>query len=110
MGKSNYIIGANGKKEENQSLTLATRITPSEINERIKSYNENKINILICTPPAIEYLNKESCNYVIIFSELSNSNSDYEKVKLKAKSCKAKLIILGNEANKIDNSLKIKKL
>ena len=108
-GKSNYIIGANGKKEENQSLTLATRITPSEINERIKSYNENKINILICTPPAIEYLNKESCNYVIIFSELSNSNSDYEKVKLKAKSCKAKLIILGNEANKIDNSLKIKK-
>ena len=108
-GKSNYIIGANGKREENISLTLATRITPNEINERIKSYKENKIKILICTPPALDYLNKESCEYVIIFSELSNSNSDYENVKLKAKKCKAQLLIFGNEPNKIDNSLKIKK-
>ena len=107
--KVKFIIGANAKKDENVYLTLATRITLNEINERIKEYNENKINILICTPPAIDYLNKEKCDYILIFSELSNSNNDYEKVKKKAKICKAKLIIFGNEPNKIDDSLKEKK-
>ena len=107
--KSKYLVGTNGKKDENIILTLATRITNFELNERIKEYNENKIQILICTPPAIEYLIKEKCDYIIIFTELSNSNNDYEKVKDKAKTCKAKLIIFGNEPNKIDDSLKIKK-
>ena len=107
--KSRYIVGMNGKKDESIILTLATRITNFEINERIKEYNENKINILICTPPAIEYLIKEKCDYILIFAELSNSNNDYEKVKEKAKNCKAKLIIFGSEPNKIDDSLRIKK-
>ena len=109
INKSKFIIGTNAKKDENAYLTLATKITLNEINERIKEYNENKINILICTPPAIDYLNKEKCDYILIFSELSNSNNDYEKVKQKAKICKAKLIIFGNEPNKIDDSLKEKK-
>ena len=103
---SKILIGANTKKEENIYLSLATRITQNEISERIKEYNENKINILICTPPAIEYLNKEKCDYILIFSELSNSNNDYEKVKQKANNCKAKLIIFGEGSNKLDNSLK----
>lgn len=107
--KAKFIIGTNAKKDDNVYLTLATRITSNEINERIKEYNENKINILICTPPAIDYLNKEKCDYILIFSELSNSNNDYEKVKQKVKICKAKLIIFGNEPNKIDDSLKEKK-
>ena len=109
INKSRFLIGVNAKKEENIYLSLATRITQNEINERIKEYDENKINILICTPPAIEYLNKEKCDYIFIFSELSNSNNDYEKVKQKAKDCKAKLIIFGEGTNKLDDSLKIKK-
>ena len=107
--KSQFIVGTNGKKDENILLTLATRITSHILNERIKEYNENKIQILICTPPAIEYLDKETCHYIIIFTELSNSNNDYERVKEKAKICKAKLIIFGDEQNKIDDSLKKKK-
>ena len=107
--KSQFIVGTNGKKDENILLTLATRITSHILNERIKEYNENKIQILICTPPAIEYLDKETCDYIIIFTELSNSNNDYERVKEKAKTCKAKLIIFGGEQNKIDDSLKKKK-
>ena len=106
---SKILIGANTKKEENIYLSLATRITQNEISERIKEYNENKINILICTPSAIEYLNKEKCDYILIFRELSNSNNDYEKVKQKANICKAKLIIFGEGSNKLDNSLKEKK-
>ena len=107
--KSKFIIGANGNKEENIFLSLATRITLNEINERIKEYNENKISILICTPPAIEYLKKEKCDYILIFNELSNSNNDYEKVKQKALKCKAKMIIFCNEPNKIEDCLKQKK-
>ena len=107
--KSKFIVGTNGKKEENISLTLSTRISQYEISNHIKEYNENKINLLICTPPAIEYLSKQRCDYILIFSELSNSNNDYQKVKKKAKSSNAKLIIFGNEPNKIDDSLKIKK-
>ena len=107
--KSKFIIGVNGKKEESLSMSLAPRITTYEINERIKEYNENKINILICTPPVIEYLKKEKCDYILIFSELSNSSNDYGKVKQKAKETNAKLIIFGNDLNKIDYSLKQKK-
>ena len=107
--KSNFIIGINSKKEENVSLTLATRISICEINERVKEYSENKINILVCTPPALEHLNKQRCDYILIYSELSNSSNDYEKVKEKAKNCQAKLILFGNGLNKIENSLKEKK-
>ena len=109
INKSKFIIGANAKKEENLTLSLATRITLYEIKDRIREFNENKINILICTPPVIEYLKNEKCDYILIFSELSNSSNDYEKVKQKAKNCNAKLIILGNDPNKIDDSLKQKK-
>ena len=107
--KSKFIIGINTKKEENTILTVATRISICEINERVKDYFENKINILICTPPALEHLTKQKCDYILIYSELSKSNNDYEKVKEKSKNCKAKLIIFGNGLNKIDDSLKEKK-
>ena len=107
--KSKFIIGINSKKEENTTLTLATRISICEINERVKEYFENKINILICTPPALEHLTKQKCDYILIYSELSKSNNDYEKVKEKAKNCQAKLIIFGNGLNKIEDSLKEKK-
>ena len=107
--KSKFIIGINSKKEENTTLTLATRISICEINERVKEYFENKINILICTPPALEHLTKQKCDYILIYSELSKGNNDYEKVKEKAKNCQAKLIIFGNGVSKIEDSLKEKK-
>ena len=107
--KSQFIVGINSKKEENISLTLATRISLCEINERVKEYFENKINILICTPPALDHLSKQKCDYILIYSELSRSNNDYEKMKEKAKNCQAKLIIFGNGLNSIDDSLREKK-
>jgi len=94
--KSKFIVGQNPKKEENSSLTLVTRTTVSEINQRIKEYNENKINILICTPSTLEYLDKIVCDSILIFSELSNSNNSFKKVKSKSKICNSKLIIFNN--------------
>ena len=42
-----------------------------------------KINILICTPQTLEYLTKEECDHILIFSEMVNINNDLEKIKEK---------------------------
>ena len=101
--KIRFIVGTNNKKEENINLTLSVRSTNNEINERKKEYNENKINILICTTPGLEYLIKEKCDNIIIFSEMLSTNNDLEKIKEKAKSSKAKLYIFLHEA-KLDKN------
>ena len=99
--KTKYIVGYNNKKEENISLTLSTRKTMNEINEIKKDYNDNKINILICTPPTLEYLTKEECDHILIFSEMVNINNDLEKIKEKAKNSNANLhIFISNTKNK----------
>ena len=99
--KTKYILGYNNKKEENISLTLSTRKTMNEINEIKKDYNDNKINILICTPPTLEYLTKEECDHILIFSEMVNINNDLEKIKEKAKNSNANLhIFISNTKNK----------
>ena len=111
--KIGFIVGTNNKKEENTSLILSIRSSPNEINERKKEYNENKINILICTAPALEYLKKEKCENILVFSDMTNSNNDLEKIKEKAKNCDAKLYMFLEELkfNKINskNSNKNKK-
>ena len=111
--KIGFIVGTNNKKEENTSLILSIRSSPNEINERKKEYNENKINILICTAPALEYLEKEKCENILVFSDMTNSNNDLEKIKEKAKNCDAKLYMFLEELkfNKINskNSNKNKK-
>ena len=96
--KIRFIVGTNNKKEENINLTLSVRSSTNEINERKKEYNDNKINILICTTPGLEYLTKEKCDNILIFSEMLSTNNDLEKIKEKAKYCKAKLYIFLHEA------------
>ena len=117
QNKIGFVVGTNNKKEENISLTLSIRSTPNEINERKKEYNENKKNILICTAPGLEYLTKEKCDNIFIFSELTSTNNDFEKIKEKTKTCKAKLYIFSHEgmnSNNInkkenkDNNIKLK--
>ena len=100
--KIGYIVGANNKKEENITLTLSIRSTTYEINERKKEYNENKINILICTPPALDYLANERCDNILVFSEMPNGNNDLDKIKEKAKNCKAKLYLFIDQS-KLNN-------
>ena len=99
--KIGFIVGTNNKKEENTSLTISIRSSLNDINERKKEYNENKINILICTTPGLDYLKNEKCDYILIFSEMLNVNNDFEKIKEKAKNSGAKLIIFLNE-KKVD--------
>ena len=97
--KTHFLVGSNNKKEENINLTLSTRITTNEINERIKDYNENKINVLICTIPALEYLTKEKSDHILVFSDITNTKNDFEKIKEKAKNSNSKLYIFIHESN-----------
>ena len=97
--KVHFLVGSNNKKEDNINLTLSTRITTNEIIERIKDYNENKINLLICTIPALEYLTKEKCDHILVFSDIANTKNDFEKIKEKAKNSDSKLHIFIHESN-----------
>ena len=87
--KTKFLVGVNNKKEDNINLTLSTRITTNEINERRKEFNEDKINILICTIPALEYLTKEKCEHILVFSDMISPKSDFEMIKAKAKNSNA---------------------
>ena len=100
--KVQFLVGSNNKKEDNSNLTLSTRITMNEINERKKEYCENKINILICTIPALEYLTKEKCEHILVFSDMTQIKNDFEKIKEKVKNSKANLHIFSLES-KINN-------
>ena len=100
--KLQFLVGSNNKKEDKSNLTLSTRITMNEINERKKEYNENKINILICTIPALEYLTKEKCEHILVFSDMTQIKNDFEKIKEKVKNSKANLHIFSLES-KINN-------
>ena len=97
--KTHFLVGSNNKKEDNINLTLSTRITANEINERIRDYNENKINILICTIPALEYIAKERCDHILVYSDMTNLKNDFEKIKEKAKNSNSKLHIFLHESN-----------
>jgi ERCC4-related helicase len=103
MYKSEYIAGVNTKKDENNFLSLSTRITNNIIIERNKKFNEGEANILISTPSVYDILQIQQCDYIIIFSELSNSNSDYIRIKYLANNNKSKLIILTLNQNDIKN-------
>ena len=101
--KSIYISGINTKKEEFNNLTLSTKITNNILNERNKKFNEGEANILICTPSVYDILKISKCDYIIVFSELSNSNSDYIRIKNLANNYKSKLIIFTLNQNNIRN-------
>ena len=107
--KSKFIVGTNVKREENALLSLATRTSPFEVKERIKEYNENKINILICSPSTIEYLESIECNHIILFDEFLNHDTSYKKIKTKAQMCNAELVILEEDSNKISDEDKEEK-
>ena len=104
--KSEFIAGVNTKKEEILFLSLIPKITNNIINERNKKYNKGEVDILICTPSVSDILEIIKCDYIIIFSELSNSNSDYIRIKNLSNNKKAKLVFFTFEENKSKNFMK----
>ena len=107
--KSKFIVGTNVKREENALLSLATRTSPFEVKERIKEYIENKINILICSPSTIEYLDNIECNHIVLFDGFLNHDTSYKKIKEKSQICNEELIILKEDSNKISDEDKVDK-
>ena len=103
--KSEFIAGINIKKDENNLLLLYPKFTYNNINERNKKFINGEIDILICTPSVYDILQITKCDYIIIFSELSNSNSDYIRIQKLAINNKSKLIIFTFDKNKIQNIL-----
>lgn len=104
--KTKFIVGSNAKKEENIALTLVTRATALEIKERIKEFDEGKINILICTPPTMEYLDKIICDSIILFNEVPNINGFLEKIKTKSNNFNSKIIIFSTINNSEEKNVK----
>ena len=103
--KSEFIAGVNIKKDENNLLLLYPKFTNNIINEANKKLNNGEINILICTPAVYDILQIAKCDYIMIFSELSNSNSDYIRIINLAINNKSKLIIFTIDKNKTKNIL-----
>ena len=97
--KTGFLVGVNNKKEDNINLILSTRITNNEIYERKKEFNEDKINILICTIPALEYLTKEKCEHILVFNDIISTKKDFEKIKEKAKNSNAKTYFFSLESS-----------
>ena len=101
--KSEYLTGINIKKEEISHLTLLTKATYNIINETIKKYNSDEINILICTPSVFDNIQIDKCDYLIIFKELSNLNFEYIKIKKLSINKNAKIIIFSSNINYFQN-------
>ena len=101
--KSEFIAGVNTKKEEILFLSLIPKITNNIINERNKKFNNGEVNILICTPSVCDILEISKCDDVIIFCELSNTNSDYIRIKNLANNNKSKLVFFTLEENNFNN-------
>ena len=97
--KSDYISGIYIKKEESISnLLLSTKIKPNEIKERCLKFNNNEINILICTTQITDLLKIiNSCDITIIFNELSSN--DFIKIKNFNDKYKSKIIIFSENNN-----------
>ena len=103
---SEYLTGINTKKEEYFNISLLTKTTYNIINEINQKYDSNIINILVCTPPMIDVLQINKCDYIIIFKELSNLNFDYFKIKKLVMNKGAKLIIFSTNPNDIKTIFK----
>ena len=101
--KSEYLTGINIKKEEILHLTLLTKTTYNIINETIKKYNSDEINILICTPSVFDNIQIDKYDYLIIFKELSNLNFEYVKLKKLSINKNAKIIIFSSNINYFQN-------
>ena len=98
--KTDYISGISNKKEENNLLILPTKVTANEIKERCIKFNDDKINILICTPQVNDLLKINKCDIVIVFNEMLPN--DYNKIKIFSDNYKSKLLII-SETIEIDN-------
>ena len=103
--KSEFIAGVNTKKDEYSFLSISPKITNNIINERNKKFNTGDADILICTPSIFDILQIIKCDCIIIFSELSNSKSDYIRIKNLAINHKSKLIIFTSDQNKVKTIL-----
>ena len=101
--KSEYLTGINIKKEELLHITLLTKTTYNIINETIKKYNSNAINILVCTPSIIDNIQIDKCDYIIIFKKLANLNFEYIKIRKLSLNKNAKIKIFSTNINYFKN-------
>ena len=84
------VIGTNRHKTEHNSL-FEPKITSTQLNTRINDFNTNIANVLIGTSTVEEGLDIQSCNIVIVFSELTTAKS-YIQMKGRARKDNAKLL------------------
>ena len=105
--KCKEIIGVNRRKTNN-GTTLTPSITISELNQTIKDFNENKINILIGTSAVEEGLDIQTCNAVMVFVELMTAKS-YIQMKGRARCKNSKFLVFTNSVKRINNFILVGK-
>ena len=84
------VIGINGKKTENNSI-FDPKNTLQQLNDKIAKFNSDQANILIGTSTVEEGLDIQSCNIVMVYTELNTAKS-YIQMKGRARKEKAKFL------------------
>ena len=86
------VIGVNNKKKSKSSISLTPTITFNKLNEIIKNFNQNELDILIGTSAIEEGLDIQSCNAVISLVEIQTPKT-YIQMKGRARKNDSKFYI-----------------
>ena len=84
------VIGVNKKKNQNRAIINPSN-TIKQLNEKINGFNKGNYNILIGTGAIEEGLDIQSCNIVMVFTELRTPKS-YIQMKGRARKKKSKFL------------------
>ena len=92
------VVGVNKKKTENNSV-FDPKNTVLQLNAEINKFNLGEANVLIGTSTVEEGLDIQSCNIVMVFTELNTAKS-YIQMKGRARRTDAQFLAFTNSKEK----------
>jgi ERCC4-related helicase len=98
------VIGINRKRSESGTV-LNPNNTLNELNSKIKKFNSNESQILIGTSAIEEGLDFQSCNSVLVFTQLNTAKS-YIQMKGRARMKNNSFKVFTNEIESTKNNIK----
>ena len=98
------VIGINRKRSESGTV-LNPNNTLNELNSKIKKFNSNESQILIGTSAIEEGLDFQTCNSVLVFTQLNTAKS-YIQMKGRARMKNNSFKVFTNEIESTKNNIK----
>ena len=98
------VIGINRKRSESGTV-LNPNNTLNELNSKIKKFNSNESQILIGTSAIEEGLDFQTCNSVLVFTQLNTAKS-YIQMKGRARMKNHSFKVFTNEIESTKNNIK----